>query len=719
MGHPGQINNKQEKILASADWTQLSRIAVPTVGGLSENWTNRRYKTENLWAFLPIAPVEVPLSFSAAENNNPIDAFINRKLNQAGIEPSFPADKRTLIRRATYDLIGLPPTEAEIQAFLNDSSPNAFEKVIDRLLESPHYGEQWGRHWLDVVRYADSGGFSNDYMRPNAWRYRDYVIRSFNEDKPYNQFVQEQIAGDELDPGNPEMLIAAGFLRMGPWEHTGMSVFAETRQVFLDDVTNIVGEAFLSLPLNCAKCHDHKFDPIAAKDYYQVQAVFATTQFADRPAPFMAKENAQLSKDEKQRILDWIALTKFEQDSLRAERRNAAAKAWFQERNRPYLTKRKRRKLPDNQQPPRYYGLTFADLGYRKMLDKRLQTLRKKENRFEPIAFSVYNGPNQLVHSARPNPMPDEIGDEPPPTYILNGGSVHATAEMVEPGILSAIDNLQTALDGNNKGQPSSTSIPKGMKGRRLAFAQWLTNSNHPITSRSMVNRIWSHHFGKGIAGNPNNFGATGKKPTHPELLDWLAIYFMENDWSMKTLHRLIMQSQAYQRSGEHPNWRKLQNIDPENQFLAIFKPRRLEAEEIRDAMLFNSGELNLEIGGTPVRPEINQEVALQPRQIMGSIAQAYQPSRTPTQRNRRSVYIERYRNLSDPFMDDFNQPGTNLPCEERTESTVATQAFTQLNGQQTRDRAIAMAHRLNRNYSNVKEQVNQAILQPGTAPQR
>ena len=706
-GAPWPDKAQQEKIMAEVSWKPRGRMQVQTSGGLSTSWDNRRYNLKDLWAYLPLEEPEIPRTHEK-EKTNPIDAFINEKLDAIGLMPASKADKSTLIRRATFDLTGLPPSPEEIATFQNDKSPDAFEKVIDRLLASPHYGEQWARHWLDIVRYADSGGFSNDYIRPNAWRYRDYVIRSFNEDKAYDQFVREQLAGDEIDPGNPEMLIATGFLRMGPWEHTAMSVAAETRQFFLDDVTNIVGETFLSTPLSCAKCHDHKYDPIPAKDYYRIQAVFATTQFADRPAAFLPSENVQLPNFESERIARWIEETTLEQKEL-VDKEETAARSWYRERGLPYLAKRARRKLPDDQQPPRYYGLTNQDLGYRKVLSKRKQTLQRIQERFQPLAYSVYNGPNRVVFSRRTLYLPEKIEGEPTPTYLLDGGSVYGPKERVEPGVLSVLENLQTATDGANQNSVKSL-IPNSMEGRRLAFAQWLTQKNHPITSRSIVNRVWQYHFGKGLAANPNNFGATGKKPTHPELLDWLAIYLVKNNWSLKSLHKLIMRSDAYQRSAYHPKVKRLQTLDPDNDLLAIFSPRRLEAEEIRDAMLYLSGELNLEIGGFPIRPEVNPEVAFQPRHIMGSISQAYQPSRTPEERHRRSIYAERYRSMPDPLLEVFNHPGADLSCEGRVESTVTPQVFTLFNSMHTRDRALALANQLMKEEEEPEKCVEAAI---------
>lgn len=693
---------QQAEILAAGDWEYGNRVIVKTSGGQSEEWEKRRYKTDKLWAFLPLQQIELPASKGTA---HPVDAFIDEKLADIGLQAAEAADKRTLIRRATYDLTGLPPSIAETEAFLQDSSPDAFEKVIDRLLASPHYGEQWGRHWLDIVRYADSDGYANDYLRPNAWRYRDYVIRSFNNDKPYHTFIREQIAGDEINPADPEMLVAAGFLRMGPWEHTGMSIEAETRQLFLDDVTNIVGETFLSLPLGCAKCHDHKYDPIPTKDYYSIQAVFAPVQFASRPAAYLAEENRSLSAPEQKRLLAWMDKTKVEQEAL-VKKEETAAKEWFAARGKPYLGKRIRRKLPDDQQPPRYHGLTFQDLGYRKVLSKRRQALNRTRFRYEPYAYSVYNGPNRLHHSARDFLLPDEIEEAPPSTFILAGGSVYAPTQEVEAGILSAVATLKQPLDEMDTAKIPNP-VPQSLEGRRLAFAEWLTQADHPLVTRSIVNRVWQYHFGKGLAENTNNFGGTGRQPTHPELLDWLAQNFVENGWSLKSLHRLLMTSSTYQRSSAPSQVKKQALLDPDNHYLASFNTRRLAAEEMRDAMLYASGEINLELGGLPIRPEINQEIALQPRHTMGSIAQAYQPSRTPAERNRRTIYAERYRNLPDPMLSVFNQPTPDLSCERRSTSTVTPQVFDLLNSPQMRDRAIALALRIEADVgSDLKEQI-------------
>lgn len=703
-GAPWPEDERRTYLVENTEWTYSDGIKVKTSPALSATWQNRRYKPEDLWAFQPVQEVSVPEDF-LPKSGNPIDAFINRKLEENNVEPAPATDKQTLIRRVTFDLIGLPPTPEEVQNFVNDSSPDAYEKLIDRLLASPHYGERWGRHWLDVVRYADTDGYSNDFERPNAWRYRDYVIRSFNQDKPYNQFIMEQIAGDEINPTDPEMLVAVGYLRMGPWEHTAMSVAAETRQLFLDDVTNSVGETFLAIPLRCASCHDHKFDPIPTRDYYRIQASFAPVQFADRVAPYLSDENLAGFETGKARLERLIEEAEKSQKAI-YEKEETAARQWMIQKGLKYVPRNQRRKLPKEQQPPRYHGLTDQDLGYRKVLQKRLQVLRHQLNRYEPLAYSVYSGPVvENPRSGRRMTIPDSLDSETQSTFILTGGSVYAADEEVTPGVLSAIRTFTEEVES-----PIHDSIPDTRNGRRIALARWLANEDNPLTTRSIVNRIWQYHFGQGIAGNASNFGVMGKKPTHPELLDWLTNYFIANGWSFKAIHRLILTSEAYRRDSTHPDADKVKQLDPNNHLLAYFSPRRLTAEELRDAMLAVSGELNTEMGGLPIKPEINREVALQPRHIMGSIAPAYQPSRTPEERNRRTIYSYHYRGLPNPMLEVFNQPNSDLSCERRIASTVTPQVFTLFNGRNSYNRALAMAERLTDERQKLESQIERAV---------
>jgi mono/diheme cytochrome c family protein len=681
----------RRKQLAS-NWSVACGIPVPTSGGLSEEWTNRLYRPEDLWAYQPLVQPEVPWSH-AGGSGNAVDAFVNRKLADAGIEPAPRADKRTLIRRVAYDLTGLPPTPEEIADFLADESHTAFCDLVERLLASPRYGEQWGKHWLDVVRYADTSGFSNDYVRPNAWRYRDYVIRAFNADKPYDEFIREQIAGDELDPTDVENLIAVGFLRMGPWEHTSMSVATVTRQQFLDDITNHVGEVFLGHALRCASCHDHKFDPIPTRDYYRLQAVFAPVQFADREAAFLPVEKTMGFEDGRRRVETLLAAGGV---------RSLAT-------------------IPKAEWPVDSFDADTEVKGHAKVNNKRKEALTRELNRYQPLAFSVYSGPPRVYVSNKPlhpMPPPDQLQGAVEDVHILRGGALEAPEETVSPGVLSvavgpyAGDDLRRPVEDARAREETRAlgSIPSEMHGRRIALAEWIASPDNPLTARVMVNRIWQYHFSKALAGNPNNFGQTGRKPTHPELLDFLAAYFIEHGWSVKAMHRLIVFSDAYQRSGRHPQPGPLRQQDPDNDWLAVFSPRRLSAEELRDSMLFVSGELNLEMGGVPVRPEINREVAMQPRHIMGSVAPAYQPMRTPAERHRRTIYAERIRTLRDPMLEVFNQPGLDASCERRDSSATTPQVFSQFNSQNSHDRAIAMACRLQREAETCEAQITAAF---------
>ncbi len=687
-------------------------IRVATSGGLSEDWNDRPYPEEQLWAYRPVPPVPVP---PGAEH--PIDAFLNAKLKNVGVEFAPQADRRTLLRRVTFDLLGLPPTPEELEAFLADPADDgtAWGRVIDRLLASPHYGEQSARHWLDITRYADSSGFANDYERGPTWRYRDYVIRAFQQDKPYDQFVCEQIAGDEIDPDSPELLVATGFLRMGPWELTGMEVARIARQRFLDDVTDSIGQVFLAHPLQCARCHDHKFDPVPTRDYYSLQAVFATTQLVERPAEFLPQENT--SGFDERRYLE-LRRQRYEAD-LRglAEREEAAGRAWCAERNLEYVSRAEglKRGLPEDRLPPRHVGLSPANLGLERIARKGLERLRWELDRYEPVAWSVYSGPTPELKSVNaPQRMPrgSTTKSEIEASAILVGGDPFSPGPAVTPGVLSAAMGLASGWpDGTiDAALFSKTAGDVPVAGRRRALADWIASPENPLTARVMVNRLWQQHFGRGLAGNPNNFGATGKRPTHPELLDWLASEFVRRDWSVKALHRLILTSAAYRRSSVIPNIEVLQERDPDGASYAVFRPRRLAAEEVRDSILAATGELNPELGGIPVRPEMNPDAALQPRQVMGTFAPAWQPSPLPGERHRRSLYALRLRGLPDPFFELFNQPTGENSCEAREVSTVASQVFALFNSQATLDRAVALAARLDRESANRDATIDRAF---------
>ncbi|MFN7922972.1 MAG: PSD1 and planctomycete cytochrome C domain-containing protein [Bryobacteraceae bacterium] len=646
---PAEIDTFRQWIDSGAEWS-----AAPAP---QDKWSS--YKEADLWAFRPLRR-----EFRATA----IDAFRNA--------PAPEADRRTLVRRLTFDLTGLPPTPAEVAAFENDRSPDAWRNLVDRLLASPRYGERQARLWLDVARYADSSGYSNDFERPNAWRYRDYVIRAFNTDKPYDRFVREQIAGDEIFPGDAESLIATGFLRMGPWEHTGMSVEAVTRQMFLDDVTNSAGVTFLGLTLGCARCHDHKFDPIPTRDYYRVQATFASTEFARAPVPFLAAENTSRIAEGLAAMRAVAAKTQAGLDGVDEQVRRHVMKQRGVTRIEDVPKDVMQKAIRDKE------GVGPEDFEVFKLYQKHMQTYKDSLDRFEPKAFVVSSGPLDGATDGGGNlKYPKRAEYKPAAVHVLTNGNVQSPGERVTPGVLSLVERYS--------GFPAP-EIPESTEGRRAALANWIADPRNPLPARVMANRIWQQHFGTGLAADANNFGKMGKKPTDPELLDWLAAKFIEGGWSVKNLHRIILLSHAY-RSSE-------------------VSPRRLDAEALRDAVLAVSGELSPEAGGPPSYPQINEDVARQPLHRMGSLAPAYHASALKRDRNRRTIYMFQQRSLVDPMIDVFNGASMDLSCDRRDATTVPTQAFTLLNSQFANDMALAFAARIEKNAPTLDARIRRAF---------
>ncbi|MDA7509846.1 PSD1 and planctomycete cytochrome C domain-containing protein [Verrucomicrobia bacterium] len=709
-------------------------ILVKTSGGQADIWTYRRYQPEDIWAFQTVIKPELPKTAKA--RNHPVDAFIDVKRKASGFKRAPLAEDHTLIRRIYFDLIGLPPKPEEFKrwtALFDESSDKTktTEALIDALLASPHYGERWAQHWLDVARYADTGGMSNDYERSNAWRYRDYVIRSFNEDKPYDQFVVEQIAGDELADASvrnrlnlneeevhkirlegkyneqeAEWIVATGFLRMGPWDNA-MVKAPEARQMYLDDVVNAVGQTFLATTMRCVKCHDHKFDPIPTRDYYRLYSAFAGTQMAERSVPFLPEENLKGLTEGRKHVETMVAFATTEKHKLKEKQENSA-RAWYKEHGKPYVTESDRKDHPDEEKPPRAVGLNHVDQGQLKVREQDEWIWKRRLERYESMAQSVYNGADGKLawNGARKLRMNKKTHtDWKPDSTILDGGSLTAPGEHVLPGVLSAIG---VPVSDAPSDDPFLTTYQ--LEGRRLGVAEWIADPRNSLTTRAIVNRIWQHHFNKPLAGNPNNFGVKGAKPTHPQLLDWLTADFVENGWKLKRLHRLIMTSRAYRQAGSHPDINKLREKDPNNDLMAYYPPRRLTAEELRDGILRITGELNPTRGGLPVMPEMNMEVALAPRMIQFSLAPAYQPSPTPQSRNRRTIYAYRVRGLADPFLEIFNQPNPNDSCEARNTAAVSPQAFTLLNSDFMTDRSLAFAQRLKKEATSTEAQVKRAF---------
>jgi hypothetical protein len=602
---------------------------------------------------------------------NPIDRFILARLEAKDLTPNRPADRLRLLRRATHDLTGLPPTIEEQEAFLRDQRPGAYERVVDRLLASPHFGERWAQHWLDLVRYAETDGFKEDALRPNAHRYRDWVIQAFNDNLPYDTFVQWQLAGDELAPDNPQALIATGFNRLWPDEYNAANL-EQRRQEILDDTIDTTGLVFLGLTVGCARCHDHKYDPLSQRDYFRLQSFFAAMQPRELPLPgdtlavYRRNRTAWESatrhiRDEIDRLLEpkrkqlhASALEKF-----RAEIQEAVRTA--PEKRTPYqwqiaLMALKQADRAAEAAPARLSGAQ----------KKRYQELQK-----QLAALGAPPAPPATVMATT------DIGSVAPPTHRLIGGDWHKPAAEVRPGFPAFLGKAEPDLR-------FPASLPS--TGRRSALARWLTRPDHPLTARVMVNRLWQHHFGQGLVATASDFGVQGAPSTHPELLDFLACELVENGWDLKRLHRLMVTSAAYRQDSAvdstNPHHARALAVDRGNDLLWHARRKRLEGEAIRDAILLHCGELNSRMFGPSARPELPANLS----------KYAWKPDERPHDRHRRSVYVLARRNLRFPLFDAFDLPDMHNSCSRRLTTTTAPQALLLLNGELTLGRARAWA---------------------------
>jgi uncharacterized protein DUF1549/uncharacterized protein DUF1553/cytochrome c len=629
------------------------------------------------WSFkTPVLP-PIPHVKNRAWVRNPIDAFILAKLEAKGLQPSPPAPRRVLIRRAYMDLIGLPPTPEEVRAFEADRSPDAWEKVVDRLLASPHYGERWGRHWLDLVRYADSSGFEGDKDRPLAWRYRDYVIDSFNNDKPYDLFLREQLAGDEIRPGDREAIIATGYLACGP-EDFAMKKLPMTRADELDDLVSTTGSTVLGLTVGCARCHDHKYDPVKQSDYYRLQALFAPAERREIEIPTaderreVEARNAELEQQ--------LAPLRQQVAALRERGTQAAMAAGHakptEEQIAAALPEAERKQLAETQAAIKAGEAKRAQL---------------------PKALAVTDGCRQH-----------------PPVHLLVRGDANHPGPVVQPGFITALPG------GTAEVKPEAAT--QATTGRRKALAEWLTSPQNPLTARVWMNRVWRQHFGRGIVGTVSNFGLNGDLPTHPELLDWLSITFVMGDrgqesgvgekavsaptpnphpptsgaWRLKPMHRLMLLSNTYQQSSQSAIRNPKSAIgnpqlkDPQNRLLWRMPVRRLEAEGIRDSILAVAGTLNREMGGPPVYPPVDPSLR----------ADTFQGFNWPEGEDgpktwRRSVYIKVKRSLLFPQLEVFDCPEITAAVAARNVTTTPNQALTMLNDPLILRQAAVFAGRL------------------------
>ena len=683
------------------------------------------------WAFRHPQQAPVPASKTF---DHPVDRFLEASRRDAGLTAAPRADRLTLLRRAYLDLIGLPPTPEQVEESLADTERGAWERLIDKLLDSPHYGERWGRHWMDVARYADTDGFEQDYVRPNAWRYRDYVIDAFNDDKPYNQFLREQIAGDELDHVTDETRIATGFLRSGPRVNFREKDNPERRHDYLDDMLATVGRGILGMTVHCARCHDHKFDPILQKDYYSMQAAIFGYVEIDYPlldrdeadAYFAAMRDIDARQQPLRDEVDEI------ETPYREKLRAQMIRERFPENVQAAAFKPEAERTPGEQllatqvltlNPPRTQvaaALTPEDKARVDELNAEIAALEDQRPPTPAMAHIVTDGdhrfaPNgpgdEVIGCPECRTPPDVDGTylyeeggpayEAPPNYFLIRGDPFSPGSPMSPGFLTA------ATYGD---PPTEIPRPDGRtSGRRLALAEWIASRDNPLTARVIVNRIWHHHFGRGIVRTLDNLGRMGDAPTHPELLDWLAVEFMDRGWSIKEMHRLLMTSEAYRMASSFRHEASA-DADPENNLLWHYRGQRLEAEILRDAIMTVSGGIDLTVGGPAVFPHIPSDILFQSdgkgfwcgspppgRRITAPSTGIWceEPDRPEVWR--RSVYVFRRRSLGFPFFDTFDLPDQNQTAAARNVSTVSTQALTLMNNPFVLNQAELFAQRLER----------------------
>ena len=675
----------------SAD-TQAPAPAAAQAGSAAQAAPTAQSGSAGHWAFQPVKCPDVPKVRQRAWVRTPIDAFVLARLEEKGLKPSADADRATFIRRATLDVWGLIPSPEEVKAFVDDRSADAYDKLVDRLLASPRYGERQARRWLDLARYADSTGFEGDQTRPNMWRYRDYVIDAFNHDKPFDLFVKEQIAGDELAPTSQSSLIATGFLAGYPDNRNSRDMIERKYQI-ATDMTDTVGTVFLAQTVGCARCHNHKFDRLSQKEYYQLQSFFANTADVNNIPAAVGPQELEYQKAQKA----YEEATK----AVRAQR-----KAIFDPIRDEVVKYQKERYLtdtraaifkPKNEWTPldrwvnhRWESVTAGsdyevDRYLRETGQLELEeTGKKNEQKAELLEryrkltkeLNAFNGLRPAKGSDKITALTELGHPDAPPTYVLFVGNHERPMEEVQPGFPAAIANGEQPVI-----VPTATS-----SGRRTALANWIASPHNPLTARVFVNRVWAQYFNRGIVETVSNFGKAGAKPTNPELLDYLADTFVTNGWSVKKLHREILLSSVYRQASDDRD--DVRAVDPENKLLASFPRLRLDAEEIRDSLLAASGTLDDTVGGPSVFPPV-------PKNLNAAYASLWPVSKDPRDHHRRSIYVFTRRSVAYPLLDAFNMASPQQAHSRREVTTTPLQALTLNNDDQVFQWSQALAGRV------------------------
>jgi hypothetical protein len=610
---------------------------------------------------------------------NEIDAFVLHKLEQRGWKPAPPATPQALARRMYLNLVGLPPTLGEQQEILDNSSPEAFDELVDTLLDRQGYGERWGRHWLDLVRFAETNGYERDAIKPHVWRYRDYVIRSFNEDKPYDRFILEQLAGDELEDASTETLIATGFFRLGPWDDEPAD-FAQDRFDQLDDMLNATAQTFLGITLACARCHDHKFEAYTQHDYYKMIAIFN---------PLSRPQQGRGDRDSAAGSLEQLA--RIERRDTEVAEQEKIIHDTSRQATTTFLEKLKAKEV-ESGLPEKAIEALGIEPGKRtgdqqQLVRSQLATIittlapwldDEQQARCQAALAEI-----ERLRKETPD-LPRgyfyvELSPQPPQTHLLLRGKASAPGPVVEPGVPTVLIPSQPRFL-----EPSEKTTQ-----RRLTLARWMASPQNPLTARVIVNRAWQHHFGAGIVRTPSDFGVMGSAPTHEQLLDWLADWFInEGEWSLKKLHRLIMASNSYRMS---TTWnKKYAARDPENNLLWHKPYQRLEVEAIRDSILAISGKLDRTMYGPSMYPFVPAEI-LEGHADKTSIWPAFKEADA----NRRTIYAYVKRSMIVPFLEVMDLCDTTRPTPKRLVTSVAPQALTMFNGNFVNRQAGYFAERL------------------------
>ncbi|MDA1049628.1 MAG: PSD1 and planctomycete cytochrome C domain-containing protein [Planctomycetota bacterium] len=647
----GQLSAKE--IGQFEQWIAAGAVWPENIGTLREDSGLISPADREWWAFQPLSKPEVPVDANDTWSRNEIDRFVHVRLAEQHMQPAPPADRHTLARRLYFDLLGLPPTPEEIDAFVKDESPAAWEKLVDRLLDDERYGEHWARYWLDLVRFAESDGWNQDAFRPQLWRYRDYVVNSFNNDKPYPEFVRQQLAGDEIQEDNPEHLAAAGYLRLGIYEYNQRDARGHWNDI-MNEMTDVTADVFLGLGMACARCHDHKFDPLLQADYFRLQAFFAPISWRDDIVGATQAEQAAYQE----KLAAWEEATQAIREQIDALIKPYHDRKWKSTAEKFPLDIQACFYKPVEQRTS--WENQMAYLVTRQFEEEAGGPLKdiKKEDKEK---LDALNEQLAMFDNLKPATLPllmtaTDFEGAPSPTLIPD-----STDETpIEPDFLAVLSDQPA-------GEPPTFPQLSLSTGRRTALAEWIGRADNPLTTRVIVNRIWQEHFGQGIVSTANDFGHLGQPPTHPELLDWLTVTFIEEGWSIKRLHKRILMSATWQQSAYHPQADEYQQQDAAEQLLWRSRVRRLKAEQIRDAMLAISGELLLKVGGPSV------------------------DAKTP----RRSLYVKVFRNTPDTFLAAFDVANGLKSVAERNSTTTPTQSLMMINGEYALSHAKQFADEL------------------------